>query len=427
MDEFAPIYGYASVKHELAQIADFLKHPECYGDVGSRMPAGLLLDGEPGVGKTLMANCLMAASGLPSFTVRKNQRADDMLEAIKATFAEAVEKAPAIILLDDMDKFSNSDFRLRDTQEYVTVQACMDEVKGKGVFVIATTNCSGKLPKSLVREGRFDRIIRLQAPYGDDAMAIVEHYLEGKACALDVSAADVADIISGRSCAFLETVINEASLLAGFERVQAVTLEHFIRAYARIDAHGSLSVPDASREPACLADAWATERCQVAFHEAGHIVVQEALHAGSAAVAVLVDQQGKIAGLAKTRLENAGHMHEDVRGNILVALAGVLAVEMKYGVPCMGSGDDQLKACSAAKNLLTSAAYLGPYYAMYSEHCTSDSLSENTEQACAIVVEQCRWDARALLARNWDAVERIAAMLYANGYVLASDIAQVMS
>ena len=62
MDEFAPIYGFASVKHELAQIADFLKHPECYGDVDSRMPAGLLLDGEPGVGKTLMANCLMARS-----------------------------------------------------------------------------------------------------------------------------------------------------------------------------------------------------------------------------------------------------------------------------------------------------------------------------------------------------------------------------
>lgn len=83
---------------------------------------------------------------------------------IKNTFAKAVENAPSIILLDDMDKFANEDDHHRNAEEYVTVQSCIDEIKGKEVFVLATTNGTKNLPDSLLRAGRFDTIINVGVP-----------------------------------------------------------------------------------------------------------------------------------------------------------------------------------------------------------------------------------------------------------------------
>lgn len=127
------------MKQELEQIADYLKNPERYGPA-TRMPSGILLAGEPGLGKTLMAECLIKASGLQSFACRKTKHGADMLEAISKAFDSAAECAPAIVFLDDLDKYSNCDYDLRDAEEYVTVQSCLDAHRGEGVFIIATAN-----------------------------------------------------------------------------------------------------------------------------------------------------------------------------------------------------------------------------------------------------------------------------------------------
>ena len=163
------IIGYTAIKHELKQISDTLKNSEFYDKLGVTAPRGLLLYGNPGVGKTLMATAIIEESGRVAFTCRKDKPNGDFIKHIKSTFDKAAESVPSIVYLDDMDKFTNGDARHPDAEEYVTVQSCIDSVKDKNVFVLATVNNIQNLPPSLRRAGRFDRIINIEAPRGKDA------------------------------------------------------------------------------------------------------------------------------------------------------------------------------------------------------------------------------------------------------------------
>lgn len=184
----------------------------------------------------------------------------------------AVENAPSIVFLDDMDKFTNGDMRHRDAEEYVTIQSCIDEIKGKSVFVIATVNETRVLPDSLLRAGRFDRSIEVLAPCGKDAEKIIAHYLEGKKVSDDIDVKAITKLLDGRSCAELETVINEAGLYAGYKHLDSISMEHITNACLRM-FFGFL--------PPCYDDSDTDVQSimlpEIIYHEAGHAVVSEVL------------------------------------------------------------------------------------------------------------------------------------------------------
>ena len=154
---FDTIVGYEDIKLELMRILDQLRNPEKYAALGVTEPHGLLLHGVPGVGKSTFAKCFLEACGRNAFICRKDKPNGDFVKEIVRIFSEAMENAPSVVLLDDLDKFSNEDENHRDAEEFVTVQACIDQAKDKPVFVIATANNIRKLPVSLTRAGRFDQ------------------------------------------------------------------------------------------------------------------------------------------------------------------------------------------------------------------------------------------------------------------------------
>ena len=156
MNAFDKVIGYETIKNELLQICDMMHNREVYEELGAKLPQGILLYGDPGLGKTLIAKCFIEESGLKSYVVRRNKGNDDFIGDIAATFQKARETAPCIVFLDDMDKFANEDSNHRDAEEYVAVQSGIDEVKNCNVFVLAPANEMWKLPNSLVRSGRFD-------------------------------------------------------------------------------------------------------------------------------------------------------------------------------------------------------------------------------------------------------------------------------
>ena len=217
MSPFDRIIGYQSIRKELERTADALKNTEKYSRLGASAPRGLLLWGEPGVGKTLMAFSLIEASGRKHFICRKNQPDGDFINDIRKVFEQAMKDAPSIVFLDDLDKFANNDEEHKDSEEYVTVQSCIDAAKDFDVFVLATANSIDELPDSLIRAGRFDRCVRVTAPTGQDAVEIIRHYLSSKTFVSDIDPEVVAGIMAGYSCAELETAVNKAGLLAGYE------------------------------------------------------------------------------------------------------------------------------------------------------------------------------------------------------------------
>lgn len=140
MSKFDMIIGYTATKKELKQIADTLRNRDVYDKLGVSAPRGLLLHGQPGVGKSLMASAIIEASERPAFVCRKDKPNGDFIKEIKATFDKAIADAPSIVYLDDMDKFANGDERHPDAEEYVTVQSALTKRKAKNVFVLATAN-----------------------------------------------------------------------------------------------------------------------------------------------------------------------------------------------------------------------------------------------------------------------------------------------
>ena len=288
MRPFDKVIGYEKVKEELIQICDILKNKEVYETLGARMPSGVLLYGEPGLGKTLIAQCFIEEAGLMTYTLRKNKGNGDFIDEISDTFKKAAQNAPAIIFLDDMDKFANEDEDHLDAEEYVAVQTGIDEVKNKNVFVIATVNDIRKLPASLSRAGRFDRKIRMTAPDEGDAVKIVSHYLQDKNISDDVDIKDLVKLIGYDSCAGLETILNEAAINAGYERRKIIEMKDFVKATL------GLIVPDEEKPEECDSE----ELFDMAVHEAGHLVVMEILEPGRAGMA-MVRLRGHKAGAVK--------------------------------------------------------------------------------------------------------------------------------
>ena len=278
MNAFDKVIGYKATKRELLQLCDMLRNREIYEEMGARLPHGLLLYGDPGLGKTLLARCFVEESGLHTITVRRDKGGDAFIDGITQAFASAKTKAPSIVLLDDMDKFANEDDTHCDAPEYAAVQAGIDDVKDAGVFVIATANDIRKLPSSLRRSGRFDRKIGLRAPTASDAEEIITHYLKSKKVSDSVNMEDLTRMMRYNSCAELETILNEAAVRAAFARKTGIDMEDMVSVVLKQQYGAQEDMPRVSDE--------VIEK--VALHEAGHLVVCEALCPGSVGFASLL-------------------------------------------------------------------------------------------------------------------------------------------
>ena len=190
---FEEIIGYDRVKDELKRFCDVLENSKRYEELGVSLPSGILFFGEPGIGKSMMAKAFIEATGLKSFTIRKDRSDGDFTDKIRKTFEQARKEEKSIVLLDDMDKFANEDDEHPDAEEYIAVQACIDDSVGTGVFVIATINNRRRLPKSLLRTGRFDKIIEMKAPEYEDTLKLTRHFLKDRKHEEDVDEEDMRD------------------------------------------------------------------------------------------------------------------------------------------------------------------------------------------------------------------------------------------
>jgi len=195
MSEFNKVIGYETIKSEMVQICDMFKQRNAYEELGAKIPKGMLLYGEPGLGKTLLAKCFIQETMLPAFTIRKKKKEDEFLNELNNAFMMAMEQAPSIVFLDDMDKYANGDSIHKNSSEYVAIQTWIDESSDKGVFVLATANDIDRLPNSLLRPGRFDIEIEVRQPSEEDAEKIIDYYMSTKKVDEDVDMNDVCKMI----------------------------------------------------------------------------------------------------------------------------------------------------------------------------------------------------------------------------------------
>lgn len=234
--KFDDVVGMDKLKRDMVQVMEIMKKPAEYAKRGIRMPKGILLEGEPGNGKTLFAKAL-AGEARVNFIPAKATDFESMFMAIgplkvKLLFKKARRRAPCIVFIDEFDgigtvrNYSGSAIETENTR---IVTALLNELDGfepsNGVLVIAATNSIKALDPALIRPGRFDA--KLTVPYPDEAARrqLVEMYTRGKSPAEDCTAEALARLFNGYSCAKIESVLNSAALLAGQAGRAEFTLE----------------------------------------------------------------------------------------------------------------------------------------------------------------------------------------------------------
>lgn len=412
MSAFDKVIGYETIKNELLQICDMIHNREIYEELGAKLPRGILLYGDPGLGKTLMAKSFIEESGLKAFIVRKNKGNDDFIGDITDTFRKARENTPCIIFLDDMDKFANEDSNHRDAEEYVAVQSGIDEVKNCDVFVLATVNEMWKLPKSLVRSGRFDRRIEVQRPTNKDADEIIEHYLSNKKVSETVNMDDLSKMISYSSCAELETILNEAAISAAYKRKPSIEMEDLVKSVLRMQYDSPDNYTKTSAE----------ELKKTALHEAGHLVVSEVLCPGSVGLASLHstgrDSTGGFIHCCKELTRRSHH--------VLVFLAGKAAVELYYSDTCAsGCQNDINRAVNIIRKDLSENATLGFGMIDVTTNIfpdTSESMNSRTEAVTQAELERHMLITKDILLKNREFLEKVTAALIEKETLVHSDI-----
>lgn len=414
MRELDRVIGYEGIKQELYRIIDIIKDPEKYKKLGVSVPKGILLSGDPGIGKTLMAKCFIKETGLKTFVVRKDKPDGDFVDYIRETFEKAAKEAPSIVLLDDLDKFANEDEYHPNAEEYVTVQACIDDIKESKVIVLATCNDFEKLPESLVRAGRFDKCFFMHFPKIDDAKKIIAFYLKDKKVGKDIDVEEIARFMEGRSCADLEMVVNEAGIYAGYENKKHITQEDIKKAVINKIFGGREDVesdPESDR--------------RLAVHEAGHAVLSELFFPGKVA---FISIAARCRGLKGMVMRNKDlHFHEDfenVEADVMISLAGKAATELILNEIDMGSGSDLHKANENVRKLLDDAAAYD-FHTWCHGRETSKRVYDHLDDAVGTELSRYYIKTKQMLGRNREFLEAVIEMLIEKKTLSYKDIAPI--
>ncbi len=415
-DYFEEIKGYAEIKRELTIIIDMLNNPEVYKELGANMDNGVIIVGSPGTGKSTMVNSLIKAINRKAYVLRKKVSDGKFLDEVVETFKTAAENAPSIVFMDDLDKFSDKDDS-EDAEEFVAVQSCIDEVKGKDVFVIATANGTRKIPDSLLRPGRLGRRINTREPKDYEAAEIVRFYLDKIGMKGKLDEVSIAKLLSGESCATLECVIKNAAMNAAFNRQKVVDMNNIVEAFLTQEFGAELFDPHMSQETLT----------RVAYHEAGHAMVAEILDPGSVSIASIRQADDDKAGFVRYyRREEKERTCEYRENMIKISLAGRAATELVFGEVDEGATGDLDNAFSSARVLADNLCVYG-FQNWIDDRSIHDFSAENRNRTMAMILERNYIEVKKIIADNRPLLERIVDELLKKTTLIYSDIQAICS
>lgn len=294
---FSDVAGNEAAKQDLSEIVDFLKNPKKYEKVGAKIPRGVLLAGDPGTGKTLMARAVAGEAGVPFFSISGSEFAEMFVgvgaSRVRDLFAKAKKNAPSIIFIDEIDAVAHK----RDArggagrEDEQTLNQILVEMDGfdneTGVIVIAATNRVDMLDKALLRPGRFDRHVNVTLPERKDRVEILKVHFKNKPVASDVDIDALAAKTAGSSGADLANIANEAAIGAARNNRKEITNADVTEAFERV-AIGPERKSKVMNEQ---------ERKITAYHEAGHAIVGHVLPDSDPVHKVTIIPRGRTGGV----------------------------------------------------------------------------------------------------------------------------------
>ena len=353
---FDDVAGVDEEKEELEEIVEFLKNPKKFTDMGARIPKGVLLVGQPGTGKTLLAKAVAGEAGVPFFIISGSDFVEMFVgvgaSRVRDLFEEAKKKAPCIIFIDEIDAVGRqrgAGLGGGHDEREQTLNQLLVEMDGfsanEGVIVLAATNRPDVLDKALLRPGRFDRQIVVSSPDVKAREQILEVHSRKKKLAIDVDLKTIAKNTSGFSGADLENVLNEAALLAARRNLREIGMQEIEDAMVKVTMGPEKRTRVRSDK----------EQKLVAYHEAGHAVVSRFLPTQDPVHQISIVPRGMAGGYTMYRpTEDKSFMSRtEMIENIVSLLGGRAAEKLILDDISTGASNDIERATKIARAMVT--------------------------------------------------------------------------
>ena len=353
---FADVAGCQEAIEELGEIKEFLQEPAKFQAVGAKIPKGVLLYGPPGTGKTLLARAVAGEAGVPFYSISGSDFVEMFVgvgaSRVRDLFEQAKENAPAIVFIDEIDAvgrhrgagMGGGHDEREQTLNQLLVEMDGFDVRG-GVILIAATNRPDILDPALLRPGRFDRQISVEAPDLDGRHKILQVHSRGKPMAQGIDLLSVARRTPGFTGADLANVLNEAALLTARNNRKMIDNEALDEAIDRVIAGPQKRTRLMSEK----------EKLITAYHEGGHALVAAALPGSDPVHKVTILPRGRALGYTMVLPDE--DKYSQTRSEMLDKLAymmgGRAAEEMVFHDPTTGAGNDIEKATSLARAMVT--------------------------------------------------------------------------
>jgi len=356
---FADVAGADEAKEELQEIIEFLKDPAKFSRLGGRLPKGVLLVGPPGTGKTLLARAVAGEAGRPFFQMSGSDFVEMFVgvgaSRVRDLFEQGKAHAPCIIFVDEIDavgRHRGAGLGGGHDEREQTLNALLVEMDGfesnEGVILLAATNRPDVLDPALLRPGRFDRQVVVDAPDVKGREGILRVHAKKLPLADDVVLSVIARGTPGMSGADLENICNEAALLAARRDADRVTMADFEKAKDKV-------MLGTERKSLVLTE---NERRLTAYHEAGHAVIGLKIPGLDPVHKVTIVPRGRALGITASLPEEDRHSYtkEWIEGQLAMLFGGRVAEEMIFGPRDIttGAGNDIERATAMARRMVTS-------------------------------------------------------------------------
>ena len=353
---FTDVAGCEEAIEELGEIKEFLQEPGKFQAVGAKIPKGVLLYGPPGTGKTLLARAVAGEAAVPFYSISGSDFVEMFVgvgaSRVRDLFEQAKENAPAIVFIDEIDAvgrhrgagMGGGHDEREQTLNQLLVEMDGFDVRG-GVILIAATNRPDVLDPALLRPGRFDRQIQVDAPDLNGRFQILQVHSRGKPMSPDIDLKSVARRTPGFTGADLANVLNEAALLTARSSARLISDEALDEAIDRV-------IAGPQRRTRLMSE---KEKLITAYHEGGHALVAAALPGNDPVHKVTILPRGRALGYTMVLPDEDKYAR--TRGEMLDQLAYMLggraAEELVFHDPTTGAGNDIEKATSLARAMVT--------------------------------------------------------------------------
>jgi len=426
---FEDVAGIDEAKEELQEVVSFLKKPERFTAVGARIPKGVLLVGPPGTGKTLLAKAIAGEAGVPFFSISGSEFVEMFVgvgaSRVRDLFKKAKENAPCIVFIDEIDAVGRqrgagigggNDEREQTLNQLLTE---MDGFEGNtGVIIVAATNRPDVLDTALLRPGRFDRQVTVDAPDIKGRLEVLKVHARNKKLAPEVALEAIARRTPGFSGADLANLLNEAAILTARRRKEAVTM---------LEIDDSIDRVIAGMEGTPLVDS--KSKRLIAYHEIGHAIVGTLLKDHDPVQKVTLVPRGQARGL--TWFTPSEDQMLISRAQILARISGALggraAEDVIFGDAevTTGAGNDLQQVTNMARQMVTrfgmsdlgplslesqtGEVFLGRDWMMRSEY--SEEIASRIDAQVRSIVEHCYDEARRMIRENRTVIDRLVDLL----------------